>query len=143
MDAQEEEMNAEKYLRQYQECRKRIAKLEEKIQILDDLATHITPEMSSDRVQSSHPPDKLGQIVAKKSDLMNETLDEIARAYELINEVESVINQVEPVGYQQILQKRYIRLETWESIAEELSYSAQWLYVLHKRALIEVDKIIN
>lgn len=136
-------MNAEKYLRQYQECRKRIAKLEEKIQILDDLATHITPEMSSDRVQSSHPPDKLGQIVAKKSDLMNETLDEIARAYELINEVESVINQVEPVGYQQILQKRYIRLETWESIAEELSYSAQWLYVLHKRALIEVDKIIN
>lgn len=136
-------MNAEKYLRQYQECRKRIAKLEEKIQILDDLATHITPEMSSDRVQSSHPPDKLGQIVAKKSDLMNETLDEIARAYELINEVESVINQVEPVGYQQILQKRYIRLETWESIAEELSYSAQWLYVLHKRALIEVEKIIN
>ena len=135
-------MNAEKYLKQYQECRKRIARLEEKIQILDDLASHITPEMSSDRVQSSHPPDKLGEIVAKKSDLINEVMAEISDALTLLNEIEQVINSVEPVGYQLILQKRYIACETWERIAEELCYSPQWICVLHRRALKEVEKLI-
>lgn len=143
VDAMEEKMNAEKFLRQYQECRRRIARLEERIQVLDDLASHITPEMSSERVQSSHPPDKLGQLIARKVDIQTEIMGEIDAALDSMAEIEAVINQIEPVGYQQILQKRYIALETWEGIAEDLSYSPQWLYVLHKRALVEVDKIIN
>lgn len=135
-------MNAEKYMRQYQECRKRISRLEERIQILDDLMSHITPEMNSDRVQSSHPPDKLGELVARKSDLMNEIAGEISTALDLMNEIEDVINRVEPVGYQIILQKRYIRCETWEHIAEDLCYSPQWICILHRRALKEVEKLI-
>lgn len=135
-------MNAEKYMRQYQECRKRISRLEERIQILDDLMSHITPEMNSDRVQSSHPPDKLGELVARKSDLMNEIAGEISTALDLMNEIEDVINRVEPVGYQIILQKRYIKCETWEQIAREVCYDPSWVWELHRRALKEVEKLI-
>ena len=135
-------MNAEQFLKRYREARLRIRKLEEQIQELDDLMSHITPEMSSDRVQSSHPPDKLGLLVARKVDLETQCMEEITRAFDTMNEIEYVIDLVEPVGYQRLLQKKYIKGETWERISEELYYSYQWIYVLHKRALAKVDKIL-
>ena len=46
-------MNALEFLKQYRACMVRIKKLEEQIQELSDLMSHITPEMSSERVQSS------------------------------------------------------------------------------------------
>ena len=135
-------MNAVEFLKQYRVCMVRIRKLEEQIQELDDLMSHITPEMSSDRVQSSHPPDKLGQLVAKKVDLETQLMGEIDMALDAMNEIEAVIDQVPSVGYQMILQKKYIEGKTWEQVAEEVCYSSPWIWVLHKRALAEVDKIL-
>ena len=135
-------MNALQFLKQYRACMIRIRKLEEQIQSIDDLMSHITPEMSSDRVQSSHPPDKLGQLVAKKVDLETQLMGEIDMALDVMNEIEAVIDRVSPVGYQMILQKKYIEGKTWEQVAEEVCYSSPWIWVLHKRALAEVDKIL-
>ena len=135
-------MSALEFLKQYRVCMVRIRKLEGQIQELDDLMSHITPEMSSDRVQSSHPPDKLGQLVAKKVDLVTQLMGEIDEAIEVMNEIEEVINKVEPVGYQMILQKKYIEGKTWEQVAREVCYSSQWIWILHRRALAEVDKIL-
>ena len=135
-------MSAIEFLRQYAACRLRIRKYEEEIQAIDDLMSHITPEMSSDRVQSSHPPDKLGQLVAKKVDLESQLIGEIAAALEVMNDIEEVISQVEPIGYQMILQKKYIECKTWEEVAREVCYSSQWIWVLHRRALAVVDKIL-
>lgn len=135
-------MNALQFLKQYRVCMLRIRKLEGQIQELDDLMGHITPEMSSDRVQSSHPPDKLGQLVAKKVDLETQLMGEIDNAIDVMNEIEEVINKVEPIGYQMILQKKYIEGKTWEQVAREVCYSSQWIWILHHRALAEVDKIL-
>ena len=135
-------MNALEFLKQYRVCMVRIRKLEEEIQELDDLMSHITPEMSSDRVQSSHPPDKLGQLVAKKVDLETRLMGEIDTALGVMNDIEEVINKVEPVGYQMILQKKYIEGKTWEQVAREVCYDPSWVWVLHRRALAEVDKIL-
>ena len=135
-------MNALDFLKQYRACMVRIKKLEEQIQELSDLMSHITPEMSSERVQSSHPPDKIGQLVAKKVDLVTQLMGEIATAFGVMNDIEEVIDQVEPVGYQMILQKKYIEGKTWEQVAREVCYDPSWVWVLHRRALAEVDKIL-
>lgn len=135
-------MNALEFLKQYRACMVRIKKLEEQIQELSDLMSHITPEMSSERVQSSHPPDKIGQLVAKKVDLVTQLMGEIATAFGVMNDIEEVIDQVEPVGYQMILQKKYIEGKTWEQVAREVCYDPSWVWVLHRRALAEVDKIL-
>ena len=135
-------MNALEFLKQYRACMVRIKKLEEQIQELSDLMSHITPEMSSERVQSSHPPDKIGQLVAKKVDLVTQLMGEIATAFGVMNDIEEVIDQVEPVGYQMILQKKYIEGKTWDQVAREVCYDPSWVWVLHRRALAEVDKIL-
>jgi len=143
-------MNAEKFLKQYAECRRRIQKLKSDIQQLEDLMEHITPEMSSDRVQTSPTPDRIGELVARKSDLEEQMLDEISTTLDVMNDIEAVINRVEPVGYQVLLQKRYIewdertgRVKTWCEIACELHYSYQWINVLRKRSLQKVEAIIQ
>ena len=135
-------MNAEEYMKQYQECRKRIARLEDKIQSITDLMSHVTPEMSSDRVQSSHPPDKLGELVARKSDLIDDVMAEITNAFTLMNEIECVIEQVSPAEYQLVLQKRYIGCKTWETIGREMHYDGRWVWELNRRALKVVETII-
>ena len=142
MDAQEEQMNAEEYMKQYQKCCRRIARYEDEIQSINDLVSHITPEMSSDRVQSSHPPDKLGELVARKSDLMDEAEAEIRNAFNLMEEIEGVIEQVSPAEYQLVLQKRYIGCKTWETIGHEMHYAPQWAWELNRRALKVVETII-
>lgn len=142
-------MNAREYLQRYGRELQKIVTLEERIRALDDLFS-VTQDMTSERVQSSPKPDKIGEIIAKKSDLNAELQEEIEASYDVMNEIEGTINRVPNGRYKLILYGRYICFMTWEKIAESMQradgaepYSERWLYILHKRALREVDKIIN
>ena len=137
-------MRAKQYLSQYRRCKKKIARLEEQIQALAELCSGIAaPQIDGDRVQSSHNPDRMGEVIAKKSDLEAELMDEVVNAIDIMNEVTDTINEVENVDYQTLLEKRYIGFKTWEVIADEMHFSARWVLTMHGRALWEVEKIIN
>lgn len=137
-------MRAKQYLMQYRRCQKKIARLEEQIQSLADLCSGISaPQVDGDRVQSSHNPDRIGEVLAKKTDLEDVLFDEVLNAIDLMNEIEGTINQIGNVDYQTLLQKRYIGFETWDTIADEMHYTARWILSLHGRALVEVERIIN
>lgn len=137
-------MTAKQYLQEYRRCKVRIRKLREQIRELNDLMDGLnSPQMDGDRVQSSHNPDAIGENVAKKSDLVEALELEIFVAIEVMNKIEGTIDRIQNVDYQMVLQKRYIGLETWEDIAEEMHYSGRWVLVLHGRALQEVEKLIH
>lgn len=143
-------MRAIKFLQRYMIERRKVNKLRERITEVDDLFS-FTQDMTSERVQSSPKQDRLGEIVAEKVDLEADLMDEVALSLEIMNEIEEVINKVQDTRQQELLQKRYIRVDeetkrqkTWERIAEEFGYSdPRWLYVLHKRALREVERLLN
>ena len=42
-----------------------------------------------------------------------------------------------------VILRRYVRLQTWKDIAEEMHYSERWTYALHDRALRELSKIMT
>ena len=136
-------MTAEEYMKQYRRCRLQIKRYQDEIQELEDLAGHITSNWSSDKVQSSHPPDKLGAIVARISDLKDEQLGKIAEASEVISDILQVIDRVSDPTYQTVLSKRYVACLTWEAIGAHMDYDPRWVWELNLRALKEVEVIIH
>ena len=58
-------------------------------------------------------------------------------------EIERVIFMIKDATYAELLQRRYIRLQKWESIATDMKFDSRYIYKLHGKALIEADKIIR
>lgn len=133
---------AKQYLMEYTKLRKRIIRLEDQINEIEEQALKITSWADGDRVQSSHNPDKIGQIVAKKLDLEADALDEIDLMLDKMYEVEAVLRKLHNPDYAQLLQYHYIRGMTWDAISDKMHYSKRWIQTLHGRALDEVNKII-
>lgn len=133
---------AKQYLMEYSKLRKKIIRLEDQINEIEEQALKITSWSDGDRVQSSHNPDKIGQIVAKKLDLEADALDEIDLMLDKMYEVEAVLRKLHNPDYAQLLQYHYIRGMTWDAISDKMHYSKRWIQTLHGRALDEVNKII-
>lgn len=133
---------AKQFLMEYLKIRKRIKRLEERINEIEEQCTKITAWADGDRVQSSHNPDKIGQIVARKIDLEAETLDEIELLLDKQGEIEDVLRELHNPDYALLLQYHYIRGLTWDAISDKMHYSTRWILTLHGRALEEIDKLI-
>ena len=150
---------------QYKQCRAEIARLDELIQEQDDLCSGLSsPQLDSERVQSSHNPDRMGEVIAKKSDLQDRRMDEVMAAIDTMNQITDIINAIGNVDHQRLLWIRYIekyrnpndpefgsmtederaaRMTPWEVIADEMHYSSRWILIMHGRALQEVERIMD
>ena len=74
----------------------------------------------------------------------SETIDKrIDELYAVKNEILTAINTVADNTLRELLILRYIKFYTWEEIAVKMGYTFQWAYVLHKRALQNIEKILN
>lgn len=142
-------MRAKEYMMQYRVCVAKIARLEQNIERLRDQAGGLSAiQYDKDRVQSSHDPDRMGVLIARISDLEEKYSAEKLRCIELMDEIESVINKVNGSECQTFLHLRYIELDgskltTLETIMDEMHYSWSGVNKIHKRALKEVERIIN
>ena len=95
-----------------------------------------------ERVQTSHIPDKIGALIAQTIDLEADLMDAKADALQIMMEVDAVINKVPDPSYQLLLHDRYIRLHKWTVIADDMHYSYTGIMAVHKRALVEIEKLI-
>ena len=137
-------MRAKRFLEQYGiQCRK-VMRLRRQIEALDDLF-NVTQDMTSEKVQSSPKPDRIGEIIARKSDKVEELWAEVNRAEDLMDEIEAVISKVRREDLRLLLHLRYINFKKWREIEDILGYDSQqrWVHKLHGRALNEVERIIN
>lgn len=58
-------------------------------------------------------------------------------------EIERVIFMIEDATFAELLQRKYIRLQKWEDVAADMKFDNRYIYKLHGKALVEVDKIIR
>ena len=65
---------------------------------------------------------------------------EKAKAGEALREILMAIDSVKDDQQKEVLTRRYINGTSYPQIAEEMNYSEPRIYVLHGRALIEVNK---
>lgn len=138
-------MIARDYLIQIKKLDRQIQnKIYEYVQI-KEMSVSITVSTEGERVQSSGCKDKIGDLVVKMIAIQEDINKLIDKRADIIK----VIEQVSDADNYDILHKRYVQCMTWEAIAtsiikkngEQMSY--QWVTELHKRALKDIQDILD
>lgn len=139
-----EKSNAAKdFLKQVRLCDIHINnKLEEKAR-LQALALKITSSWSSEHVSGSGNQDKMGDAIAKITDLDREIDMEIDSFINKKRTVKAVIGKVDNPDQLDILYKRYIQYESFEQIANELNMSYRNVCNIHGKALQSVIELMK
>ena len=135
-------MTAKEFMNEYRRIGERIAQLDS--QIFDIEQTLGVKAISYDSQPGgggiSHVTEdtavKLATLREKQKKLRDELWKKRVKS-------EEVIYKITDVDLAEVLRRRYIRRQTFEIIAEEMYMTERWIYILHGRALQEVEKNIK
>ena len=136
-------MTAKEYLQQIYVCNRRMKRIQEtREQLRIDMYSIGSPmgNMSSDRVQTSTSGDKFGRMIARVDKLERDLVKEHGRMLAL---KDKIIRQIEAMDNEQqrsVLYNRYVLLQSWETIAEDMNYTTRRIYQIHGEALLEFRK---
>ncbi len=83
--------------------------------------------------------DRLQADMRRIKDKIKRSTEERDEADLLLSAVKEAIHGVKNPLHREVLERYYLRGQTWERIAEEMRYSATQIYNLRKRALDEID----
>jgi len=128
-------MTAKEYLGQAYRLDQRINSKLEQVLSLRDLTKKATATMSGMPGSSSPNVHKMQDIIVKIVDLENEINADIDQLVDLKREMVGIIKAVENPEHQTLLELRYLCFKTWEQIAVMMSYSIEYTFRLHKKAL--------
>mgnify|MGYP000876554104 CR=1 FL=1 len=134
-------MTAKQYLRQVRRLDNIVNAKLEQVEMLRAMTTRMTTKLSTDKVQESNIPDKIPTLICKIVDLEKEITNNIDKLINLKTEVMRKIDSIQNDDYKLLLTLRYLNFKTWEQIAVEMGFTFQWVHELHKRALIEFEKV--
>ena len=128
-------MTAKEYLSQAYRIDQRINSKLEQIQSLRTLLTkagllHDDMPRNPNRDRS-----RMEETIVKIIDLEGEIDDEIDRLVSLKAEIMHVIQGVEDTECKELLEDRYLRMMTWDDIADDMCCSSRHVHRIHSRAL--------
>lgn len=136
-------MTAKEYLNQVRKLDNLIDSKLSEVNNLKRAATSITAALKDVPARSEGTTsDKVGNSVAAIVDLEKEIDEEVAQLVELRGEILKTIQLLDPMEYA-LIYKRYFQYKRWEVIADEMYYTRQWINALHKRALENLEKILE
>ena len=95
-----------------------------------------------DKVQGS-PENQLEKLTGEILEVERKIRDLYSSKLDKAAEIEALINQVESEEFRTILMLRYIGHMSINKIAESMSYSPDWVYKKHRKAVDEVGKIMK
>ncbi len=141
-------MTGKEYLWQYREANAELKRIESEISSIDDLLGSVTVDPTSEKVQSSHDPDQIGKLIARKSDMLDELNRKKAETLELLKEISDVIAELSDPDEKLLVQLRYVKMLSWKNVEREMRkagryYSEEWMMKHHKRAMGEIEELTN
>lgn len=95
-----------------------------------------------DKVQGS-PENQLEKLTGEIFEVERKIRELYSSKLDKAAEIEALINQVESEEFRTILMLRYIGHMSINKIAESMSYSPDWVYKKHRKAVDEVGKIMK
>lgn len=114
----------------------RIASRRGRIRHWKEIAESITANPENASGGGGLPSKKVENCVCKIMELEEQICDEIAELSALEREAAEIIEEfVEDPTYKAVLEHRYIEQKRWEETAVIMSYTLNWVIVLHRRAL--------
>ena len=133
-------MTAKEYLSEVQKLQNDIELEQRELQSVRDAATRITTSYSGVKVQSNSHYDKVADNETKIADLESEIVTDIEQLFALKHRI---INQIQGLGninYVNVLYLRYVELNDFFTIAEQMNYTYQYVVFLHGKALKAFEK---
>ena len=131
---------AKRFLRGYRALLLRRESLLREIERLRESLTGISAPLKDDPVQGSGASDRMADTVARIVDAeeaLNPALTEINdRIREILAAIDSVPDEMEKT----VLTLRYIEGLDWLTISERIAYEISNTYIIHGRALVEVNR---
>lgn len=133
-------MTAKEYLSEVQRLQNNIELKQRELQSVRDAATRITTSYSGVKVHSNSHYDKVADNATKIADLneeINREIDEfVDRKHKIINQIQGLGN----INYVNVLYFRYVELNDFFTIAEQMNYTYQYVVFLHGKALKAFEK---
>lgn len=136
-------MESTKYLREIKKLDSIINSQLDEVDSLYAMITRITPVLKDDVVTGSGNTDKIGNAIAKITDLKEEINRDIDKLVDKKREASALLKKLENPLHYEVLHKRYVMFESFEQIAFEIGKTYRWACALHGRALQEFDKILK
>lgn len=128
-------MTAKEYLSQaYRADRMVNAKLGQ-VQVLRELATKASSTLSDMPHSATRNTHRMEDIIVKIVDLKDEVQADIVRLVDLKRDIMFAIKNVMNPDHQTLLELRYLCFKSWGEIAEDLRYSKDYVFELHRKAL--------
>lgn len=135
-------MIAEHWLYEIEKLEYKIETIKNDIDMLNSIATSISSCIYGDKVQTSHKRDKIGDMVSKIMDKEQEMQDTIDRYIELKENIQKTISKLDVKLYQ-IIYKKYFEYKRNKEIAIEMKITPMHVYRLHKKAIEEIQKMLD
>ena len=132
-------MTAKEFLSQAYRIDQRINSKLEQVQALRNQAENATATLSPTPRSASPDLHSMESILVKIFSLEHEINTDIDTLVDLKREIMRVIKDVKNVEHQLILEQRYLCFKRWEQIAVDMNVASRTLYMLHERALAEVE----
>lgn len=133
-------MTSKQYLRKIGKARRRIEKLTLELEERRTRLTSISPPQFSERVQSSQQGDRFADMIAALADT-DLKRQQLIFLYEMQrDQIVDEILGLESDLYSELLYRRYVREQSLERIAADLSYSYDRIRHAHGDALIAFAK---
>lgn len=136
-------MTAKEYLRQLKDLEEAIRDKREELIRLNARAESCSAPAMSGMPFGSGGKDKVSELVSRIVDTENLIRQQMSKLNDLTYEATKKIDSLADIRYRLILEKRYILLKDWYTIADELGYSVQRCYQLHGYALTAFSKILE
>lgn len=136
-------MTADEFLRQIEKADKIIDNKLYEVQRLRLLAVSTTVPTDREAVQTSGVSDKVGNIVAKIVDLEEEINELIDNYIDIQRHCIGVIESLENPLHYTVLHKHYVQYKSFAEIAEEEHYSYDGIMKVKRKALEQVDAILE
>lgn len=129
-----------KFLRRYKKNLLNIARLKNKVAILDERAKNIRSPKLSDMPRGGTPV-TTGDLIAEKDEIERRIIRLEEKSKNLKREILDKIDEVEDYRYAEILEAYFIECKDFETIAEDMCYNLRHIMRLYTEAVnsIELD----
>lgn len=137
-------MYASDLLNQYRNICRTIKKKEDEILLYKvDMCSIGSPVMNSTKVQTSGTSDKIGNSIVILDEKERELEDLKHRREQIKKKEKEFISVLSDEDLKKLLYKRYIQFKSFKSISREIGMSETWIIKLHKKAVAEIQNIID
>lgn len=122
----------------YLDNQRELKRIEELIEVLDSKIQGLGIDYSRIKVKTTPKNDKIGELVDKLNELKTEQVKAKEKAVKEMARVVELIDGLDDPKQKEILQRRYIEGEAWDTIGQNMGYTWRHLIKLHNQALQEV-----